>query len=283
MNTPLASHPNVDRQSGALTERQLSEAEFHDRWAEDLNFDEIDPDITFLAPTALECRYILSEMGDLQGKHILDLGCGCGESAVFFAKQGAVVSACDISPKFIEVTHQLAKHHGVGVQAVVCPSERLPFADASFDYVFANGVLHHVDIPPTMLEIKRVLKPRGRGFFIEPLPYNPLINVYRMIAHEVRTPHERPLGVGDMKKIKAAFPQTQTRSFWFFTLGIFLYFFLIERANPNKERYWKKILYQARRYEKLFGFLKALDDALLPNLPFLSPFCWNMVIQVTKP
>ncbi len=219
-------------------------------------------------------------MGELKGRKILDLGCGSGESAVYFAKQGAEVTACDISPKFVEVAQRLAQYHGVKIETGVCPAEILPYADNSFDFVFANGVLHHVDIPPTMHELKRVLKPGGRGFFIEPLPYNPVINVYRWIAREVRTPDERPLTVADVNRIRQIFPRTQVDYFWFFTLGVFLYFFFIERASTS-ERYWKKILYEADRYEKLFARLKKLDDKVLPALPFLKPLCWNMVIQIT--
>jgi 2-polyprenyl-3-methyl-5-hydroxy-6-metoxy-1,4-benzoquinol methylase len=129
-----------------LTERQLSEAEFHDKWAETVDLSEVDPDITFEAVTAIESQFILSKMGDIQGKRILDLGCGYGESAVYFAKKGAVVSACDISPNFVDLAKKLAEMHNTSIQADACPSEALPYPDASFDYVFANGVLHHVDI-----------------------------------------------------------------------------------------------------------------------------------------
>ena len=269
-----------------LTERQKTEAEFHDRWAESLDFSEIDPDITFNAPTAIEAQHILKRLRECYGRmtdlKILDLGCGSGEAAVYFAKQGAVVSACDISPKFVEVTQKLAAHHHVSLNAVVSPAEHLPYPDNSFDAVFANGVLHHIDIPPTMTEIRRVLKPSGRGFFIEPLPYNPIINVYRWIAREVRTPDERPLSLGDIARVRDAFPATKVDYFWLATLGVFLHFYLIEGANPSEERYWKKILYEADRYQGLFSFLKKIDDVLLPTIPGLGLLCWNQVIEVHK-
>lgn len=67
-----------------------------------------------------------------------------------------------------------------------------------------------------------------------------------------------------------------------FTLLVFVYFFVVERAS-TAERYWKKILYQADRYAWLFRPLQALDEALLPRLPMLGLLCWNMVIQVTRP
>ncbi len=223
----------------------------------------------------------MSQIDELAGKRILDLGCGSGESGVYFAKQGAEVSACDISPQFIEVAKQLANHHSVSLDTVVCPAETLPYPDDSFDIVFANGVLHHVDIPLAMEEIRRVLKPRGKGFFVEPLPYNPVINIYRWIAKEVRTPDEKPLTFTDIGTIRKRFPKTHVEYFWFFTLGVFLYFFLIERASTS-ERYWKKILYEADKYKAMFSFLKKLDDVILPALPLLKPLCWNMVIQIQK-
>ncbi len=269
-------------QSQTLTERQKTEAAYHDMWAESIDFSEIDPDVTFEAITAQESRYILSRMGSLVGKRVLDLGCGSGESAVYFAKKGAQVWACDISAKSVEITQKLAAHHGVTVDATVSAAEHLPYPDQTFDFVFANGVLHHVDIPPTLQEIKRILKPGGEGFFIEPLPYNPVINVYRVLASAVRTPDEKPLDSKDVAQIRAVFPSVEIRGFWLFTLGLFLYFFLIERVHPGKVRYWKKVLYDADNYRGLFGFLKKLDDWTLPRLPFLSALCWNMVIGVRR-
>jgi hypothetical protein len=106
--------------------------------------------------------------------------------------------------------------------------------------------------------------------------------VYRYIAREIRTPHERPLSFKDVKKIRDTFPDCSIEYCWLFSLGIFLYFFFIERANPTKERYWKKVLYEADRYKDLFTFLKKLDDVVLPMLPFLGPLCWNMVICIKK-
>ena len=50
--------------------------------------------------------------------------------------------------------------------------------------------------------------------------------------------------------------------------------------DPNKERYWKKVLYEADNYRHIYNPLKALDNILLPVFKFLEPLCWNMVIRV---
>jgi hypothetical protein len=73
-----------------------SEAEFHDEWALGTPLDQILVRECCEAPAALENRFILGQMGPLRGKKILDIGSGLGESSVYFALQGALVTAVDI-------------------------------------------------------------------------------------------------------------------------------------------------------------------------------------------
>ncbi len=66
-------------------------------------------------------------------------------------------------------------------------SDRIPATDNEFDRIYGNGVLHHVPVDTCMPELARILKPSGKACFIEPIPYNPIINAYRKIAASVRT------------------------------------------------------------------------------------------------
>ena len=43
----------------------------------------------------------------------------------------------------------------------VLPAERMDYPDDSFDLVFFNDILHHVDIPATLAEARRILRPGG--------------------------------------------------------------------------------------------------------------------------
>ncbi len=273
-------------QPNLMTERQQREAEFHDQWAKEIDIEAIDPAIAFTAKTAIETQFILQDisksLGPLESLTVLDMGCGAGESAVYFAKQGARVLATDISPGFIHCAHALAAHHQVQIDARVCASEAMPFEGNSCDVVFANGVLHHVDIPPTMQEVQRLLRVGGKGYFIEPLPYNPVINVYRYMAREVRTVDEKPLTLADVQVIRDLFPKTTVHYFWLTTLIVFLYFFLVEGAHPGKVRYWKKVLYDADKYQWFFQPLAQLDAFLFRCLPPIGLLCWTMVIAVEK-
>lgn len=80
-----------------LLERYKFEEWCHDEWARSMSLDTLNLDWLFACPTTPENSYALSLLGDLIDKRLLDIGCGSGESSVFFAKRGAFVQAVDIS------------------------------------------------------------------------------------------------------------------------------------------------------------------------------------------
>jgi len=93
----------------------------------------------------------------LRGQRVLVAGCGFGEDALRMAATGAEVYAFDLSPESIAVARQ---RPGAGmVRFAVMPAERLEYPDNFFDAVLFIDILHHVDIPATVAEIRRVLKP----------------------------------------------------------------------------------------------------------------------------
>lgn len=269
--------------SASHEERLRKEADFHDQWAT-----EIDPattlvDETFTAVTAIENQHILSQFGSVKGKRVLDYGCGAGEGAVFFAKQGASVVGIDVSPGMLAAAERIAKHHGVEVETRRVTGGEIPADADEFDLIYGNGVLHHVDLSRSKPELARILKRDGRACFIEPLEYNPVIDVYRRIAKTVRTDDEHPLSFGDIERFSSHFDRVSHREFWLSTLAIFLKFYAIDRADPRVERYWKKVYTDEREIAPLFGKLHALDRVLLPRVPLLRYLCWNTVISVSLP
>jgi SAM-dependent methyltransferase len=263
-------------------EKALREQSFHNEWARSVKLDELLVRESFESPTAIENRYALEEMGDLKGKKLLDLGCGAGETSVYFALKGADVYASDIAEEFLKVAETLAAKYGTHLNTVPADAARLPFADGTFDLVFGNGVLHHVDLLPAIGEIRRVLKTGGKAVFVEPLPYNPAINLYRRIAKDVRTEDEKPLGMGDIRRVGEHFDSFHHQEFWFASLLIFFHFFLVRRWHPSKVRYWKKVIEAGEEYRGMFARLQSIDRVLLGALPFLRPLCWNTVLVGTK-
>ena len=57
------------------------EAAFHDAWASSTKLEDVLVRECFEAPTALENQFILSRMGSLRDKRLLDIGAGLGESS----------------------------------------------------------------------------------------------------------------------------------------------------------------------------------------------------------
>lgn len=258
------------------------EESFHDKWSEDINVHNVLVTEFFESITSPENKWIMSKLGNVKDKRILELGCGSGEASVYFATKGAQVIATDISDGMLNMAGQVAKMHGVSIETRKISSQRIDFDDQSFDIIYAANVLHHVDLDATLREVSRTLKTGGIFVSWDPLAHNPLINIYRRIAKDVRTEDEHPLTMRDVKLFKNHFLRVETHTTWFFTLWIFVRFFLIERIDPNKERYWKKILTDCKRLEKTYRRLERLDKLFLELFPFMRRYCWNIVTFCVK-
>jgi 2-polyprenyl-3-methyl-5-hydroxy-6-metoxy-1,4-benzoquinol methylase len=259
------------------------ETEFHDQWAAGTDVNDIKIIETFEAITSLENKFALDIIGDPRGKRILDIGSGLGESAIYFAMKGADVTAADISPKMVELCMETAKKNGVSVRGIVTTAENLTCEDDYFDVVFAANVIHHINDRPRMLKnIHGALKQGGLFIAIDPIKYNPLINVYRRMATDVRTVDERPLGYSDILLSKKFFPNIKHREFWLLTLLIFIKYYLIDKKSPNEFRYWKLILDETKdTIGKWFLPLSRLDSLLL-RLPIVKALAWTVVQWGTK-
>jgi ubiquinone/menaquinone biosynthesis C-methylase UbiE len=97
-------------------------------------------------------------------RRVLDLGCGNGRHAMFFARQGIEAAGIDISDQAIAWADQWAKSEGLEIDFRVGDITNLPFEDGAFDAVVTHGVLDHV--PMTVAEkaareVHRVLSPQG--------------------------------------------------------------------------------------------------------------------------
>ncbi len=258
------------------------ERQFHNFWAAAIDVEGIRVQDYFEACTAPENRFILRHMGEMTGKRLLDLGCGAGENSVYFAKKGALCVASDYSPGMVEVARQLATANGVRIEGCTANAMALEFPDNTFDFVYASNLLHHLPSPKlAIMEMHRVLKPGGKACFWDPLKHNPIINVYRRIATKVRTEDETPLDINIVDFVKSQFSTTTYDTFWLATLWIFLQFYLVEKVNPNRERYWKKIIIEQERLQPQYQQLEKLDT-ILKKIPLLKRLAWNIAVVATK-
>lgn len=99
---------------------------------------------------------------EIAGRRVLEIGCGMGLHSELMARAGADLNAVDLSPTSVAATRrrfELKKLPGTIQQA---DAEHLPFPDASFDFIWSWGVIHHSSRTGRIVrEIRRVLKPSG--------------------------------------------------------------------------------------------------------------------------
>jgi 2-polyprenyl-3-methyl-5-hydroxy-6-metoxy-1,4-benzoquinol methylase len=204
-------------------------------------------------------QYGAKLLGLVKGCRVLDFGCGQGEEAVYLAKMGAQVTAIDISPVGIELTKERARLNGVGdrVSAILMRCDPTEFASESFDVVHGFGILHHIGLQTGMREIKRLLKPRGRGLFFEHMGNSKMIERLRPKEKDY-TKGERPITWKEVQKI-----------------------------GPEFSRMVVKPFHLASRLRKRINVLnqplvKRVDHAVLSALPFLRHFASGLVIYLEK-
>jgi SAM-dependent methyltransferase len=100
---------------------------------------------------------------ELQAKNVLEIGCGTGVHARLLAAAGARLTAIDLTPTAVELTKLRLELAGLEADVREADAESLPFPDASFDFVWSWGVIHHSESTDRVLsEIARVLRPGGR-------------------------------------------------------------------------------------------------------------------------
>jgi SAM-dependent methyltransferase len=141
-------------------------------------------------------RPAVDRLGEIGGLDVLDYGCGHGMAAVVLARSGARVTGIDLSGKYIAEARQRAAANAVSINFLQADGEHLPFADHSFDRVWGNAVLHHLNIDQAGLELRRILRPGGVGVFCEPWGDNPFLNWarnYLKYDSKERTRDEKPL------------------------------------------------------------------------------------------
>lgn len=205
-------------------------------------------------------RHVLPKMGDLEGKRILELGCGAGGTAVIFARKGAQVLAVDLFQDQAEKTLQMAREYGVSdrVRVAVMNAENLACQSETFDFVFSKSVLVLTDQEAVAAESARVLKRDGKAIFLENLKYHPFVYICRKLfipySSKVRYITRR-----DIERIGRHFSFLDHREFHFLTIG---------------SLFWSKVIKSKKMYKWTLEMLMSVDEKLLTAAPLLRRNCW---------
>lgn len=176
-----------------------------------------------LGPLNIAKDTLFAHLLPLQGKRVLDYGCGSGENACLLADCGAEVTAFDLSPLSISQARRRAEVHGLAdrVRFDVRAAGQTGYPSGSFDVVVGEAILHHLhmDLSTVYAEIGRLLTPAGSAFFIEPVANSRWLRRLRAclpVPCEA-TPDERQLHYADLEPLKQhGFAQVEYRHFYCF-------------------------------------------------------------------
>jgi ubiquinone/menaquinone biosynthesis C-methylase UbiE len=95
---------------------------------------------------------------------IADIGCGTGASTLCLAQQlNAVITAVDFLQPFLDTLQQRAREQGLAewITTSCASMEALPFDEASFDVIWAEGAIYNIGFERGVREWRRFLKPGG--------------------------------------------------------------------------------------------------------------------------
>lgn len=138
------------------------------RWSE--NYDRCILQALLFRPSHKAIIKRIAEQSSGRSPSILDVGCGTGVFAARIREALPTSRVCgiDLVRGMLEKGNDRWRHHADFVTPIQGDSERLPFADSSFDFVTcANSFHHYPHQDRAVEEMFRVLKPGGRLLLID--------------------------------------------------------------------------------------------------------------------
>jgi len=106
----------------------------------------------------------LSGLQQAADRKIADIGCGTGASTLVLARElDAQITAVDFLPEFLAGLEQAAARAGLAdrITTLAAPMESLPFDEASYDAIWAEGAIYNMGFAAGAEAWRRFLKPGG--------------------------------------------------------------------------------------------------------------------------
>jgi predicted TPR repeat methyltransferase len=129
---------------------------------------------------------MLERLAEPAGKDVVDVGCGGGALVRALSGLGARVVGVEISEE--QLAPAIAGDDGARARYVVGRAQHLPLGDATADLVVFMRSLHHVpvaDMDRALAEARRVVRPGGIAYVVEPLAQGDYFALMRLIEDEV--------------------------------------------------------------------------------------------------
>jgi len=205
----------------------------------------------YLAPpstTPFALEYAFHLLGDVNGKMVLDLGCGTGSNLVPLIKRGARTIGIDISPDLVRLARKRLDEAQLQCDLQVGSAYDTGLPDASVDVVYCMSLIHHLEIARVRDEMRRVLVPGGKIILKEPIRFSPTYTRLRKLlpAKEEVSDYEHPLTELELATMAAPFQVEGKR---FFRLPIVP---LVKMVLPSmNDSLWRTDYHLLKRYPAL--------------------------------
>lgn len=130
---------------------------------------------------------VLSLVGDVEGKTVLEAGCGTCETLVFLCKKAKKVYGLDISRDALKLSETNFKKNKISpdkYELKLGNLNKMPYPDNTFDIVFNAGVIEHFTNTQPIKEMIRVTKSGGRIVILVPAkgPYMYAFKILETLA-----------------------------------------------------------------------------------------------------
>ena len=213
-----------------------------------------------------EKLYHLPKLIDFNGyrdRSILEVGCGAGVDLARFARGGASVTGVDLAASAITLARANFEQQGLRGAFHVADGEQLPFADDTFDLVYAHGVVQYTANPERLVqECHRVLRPGGQAIFqvynrVSWL--NALSKLMKVGLEHDDAPVLLKFSISEFRRLLSVFEETR----------------IVPERFPVKSRLhggWKGTVYNGL-------FVNAFS--VLPR-SFVRPFGWHLLAFCSK-
>jgi SAM-dependent methyltransferase len=231
----------------------------------------LDP-VTFKEKVNQSNRVFLNLIGEVNGRNVLDIGCGNGTLSVYLAKMGGKVTAIDNSLSAIRNTRALAKANRVdsSIEAHRLDVKELKTLGKSFDVLVGKFILHHIEPFDIFSEILFDATTKGgRGIFFENNSRNPILMFLRtFLAGRFGIPkygdsEEYPFQSREIEMLKQRFDRVSVHypAFMFFGL-----------MGP----------YLLKGKKKLWGFSNKIDQWIYRHFPAFRKYSYIQILEVQK-
>jgi ubiquinone/menaquinone biosynthesis C-methylase UbiE len=223
----------------------LEVKEFFDRYWKNRNLRWFDSYYDFLN---LINKDVFEKLSNLKCRKILIIGAGDTKDVTIVQKISGDTIAVDIS---MEGLKPISKINRTQMDASC-----LGFKTESFDAIFLRTVMLHIDYRKVLKEIKRVLKDKGRFFWIEPMQNNIFLWLYRAIFSPGKLTRTRYLTYGDVQSFSHFFSEFWHREYFIITVFFLPFYVFIPPLRRG------------------IDFFISVETNIINRFPFLKKVCW---------